>query len=174
MEAQPDPRILRFGTFELDAEGEELRKSGRLVRLPPQPFKLLLLLASRPGRVVTREEIRRELWADDTFVDFDQGVNFAVKQIREALSDAADSPVYVQTIPRKGYRFIAPVEPVSLAPAAPAPRTARTDVALLKAMWTNIAEIRLAEVRRRRRTVILTLGLLALLTLVALRLFVRS
>jgi DNA-binding winged helix-turn-helix (wHTH) protein len=97
--------LLRFGTFELDLEAEQLLKNGRLVHLQPQPFKLLCLLTSQTGKLVTREEIRAALWKDDTFVDFEQGLNFAIKQVREALSDQAEHPVYIQTIPKRGTSF---------------------------------------------------------------------
>ncbi len=106
----PDPRVLRFGVFSLDSGSGELRKSGVLVKLRQQPSTVLALLASRPGRVITREELRAQLWGGDTFVDFDQGLNYCIKEIRAALSDSADSPLYVETLPRRGYRFIAPVE----------------------------------------------------------------
>src|SRR5262249_44150890 len=102
---------LRFGPFELDTESGELRNSGRLVRIPPQPFKLLSLLASQPGRLYTREEIRAALGSDDPFIDFDQGVNFAIKQVGEALKDDAERSLYIQTAPKRGYRFIAPTQP---------------------------------------------------------------
>ncbi len=102
----------RFGVFELDAAAGELRKSGILIRVAPQPFKLLLLLTSRPGELVTREEIREAIWGKETYVDFDQGLNVCVRQIRAALSDDAATPRYVETLPRRGYRFIAPVQAV--------------------------------------------------------------
>jgi DNA-binding winged helix-turn-helix (wHTH) protein/tetratricopeptide (TPR) repeat protein len=111
---------LRFGSFELDPRSGELRKNGELVRLPPQPFKVLSLLARRSGDVVTRSEIREQIWSDVTFVDFDQGLNFCVRQIREALGDDAGAPQYIETLPRRGYRFLLPVdspEP-SLAPTS--------------------------------------------------------
>jgi TolB-like protein/DNA-binding winged helix-turn-helix (wHTH) protein len=98
-----------FGVFELDLRAGELRKSGILIHLPPQPFKILALLASRPSELVTREEIRSQVWGTDTFVDFEHGLNFAIKKIRDALGDDPDTPRYVQTLPRRGYRFIAPV-----------------------------------------------------------------
>ena len=85
------PSRLRFGLFELDARSGELRRDGALVHLPPQPFKVLWLLASRSGEVVSREEIRQELWGQDTFVDFDGGLNFCINQIRKALRDSAES-----------------------------------------------------------------------------------
>jgi DNA-binding winged helix-turn-helix (wHTH) protein len=101
----------------MDARTGEVWREGLPVHLPPQPFKVLFLLASRAGDVVTREEIRQELWGQDTFVDFDGGLNFCVNQIRKALRDNAESPRFIHTLPRRGYRFIASVEPVAVAPA---------------------------------------------------------
>jgi Tol biopolymer transport system component/DNA-binding winged helix-turn-helix (wHTH) protein len=106
---------LRFGPFELDTAAGQLRKGGTLVKLQPQPFNVLLLLAQRSGTVVTREEIQRSLWSDSTFVDFEHGINFAINQIRTALADSAERPRYVETLPRRGYRFISPVESLSAA-----------------------------------------------------------
>ena len=140
---------LRFGAFELDTDAEELRRDGRRLKLQPQPFKLLKLLASQPNRLVTREEIRRELWPEGTFVDFDQAVNFAVRQVRDALRDSAESPLYVETVPKRGYRFIAPVQGAAAEPAASG-RSSDNTVRLQKALWANIAELRLREQRRRR------------------------
>jgi DNA-binding winged helix-turn-helix (wHTH) protein len=117
-----DPRRpcrLRFGIYEIDARAGELWREGLPVHLPPQPFKVLFLLASRAGDVVTREEIRQELWGNDTFVDFDGGLNFCINQIRKALRDNAESPRFIHTLPRRGYRFIASVDPVPLPAAAP-------------------------------------------------------
>ena len=111
-------RLLRFGVFELNLDLEELRKNGALLKLPPQPFKLLTLLASRSGQVVTRDEIQEQLWGNDTFIDFEQGVNKCIKQIRSALSDNPDNPLYLETIPRRGYRFLAPVR-TKIVPAPP-------------------------------------------------------
>src|SRR5262245_19304180 len=102
--------ILRFGAFELHPGSGELRRHGDPVKLPPQPFKVLEALVRRGGEVVTREEIRERVWHGDTFVDFDQGLNFCIRQIREALGDNADSPQFIETLPRRGYRFVAPVE----------------------------------------------------------------
>lgn len=102
-------RLLRFGVFELNLDLEELRKNGALLKLPPQPFQLLALLASHSGQVVTRDQIEEQLWGNDTFIDFEQGVNKCIKQIRTALSDNPDAPLYIETIPRRGYRFLAPV-----------------------------------------------------------------
>ena len=102
--------VLRFGVFELDLVTEELRKFGTPIKLPPQPFKVLALLASQSGQVVTREQIQFQVWGEETYVDFEQGMNHCIKQIRNALSDTADTPRYIETLPRRGYRFIAPVE----------------------------------------------------------------
>ena len=106
-----DSSVIRFGGFELDAANGELRKAGISLKIHPQPFRVLMLLAMRPGQIVTREEIQHALWGDHTFVDFENGINFCVTQIRAAISDDADNPRYVQTLPRRGYRFIAPITP---------------------------------------------------------------
>jgi TolB-like protein/DNA-binding winged helix-turn-helix (wHTH) protein/Flp pilus assembly protein TadD len=103
----------RFGVFELDLKSGELRKAGISIGLPPQPFKILALLASHAGELVSREEVQQQIWGSDTFVDFDQGLNFAIKKIRGALGDDAETPRYIETLPRRGYRFIAPVEKVA-------------------------------------------------------------
>ena len=103
------PAVLRFGPFELDSRVGELRQKGDLVKLQPQPLKVLEFLARRAGEPVTRTEIREHVWAGDTFVDFEQGLNFCIRQIREALGDSADAPRYVETLPRRGYRFLMPV-----------------------------------------------------------------
>src|SRR5215469_11669408 len=102
--------ILRFDTFELDTGSGELRRHGDRIKLPPQPFRVLELLVRRSGEVLTRAEIREHVWCDDTFVDFEQGLNFCIRQIREALGDTADSPRFIETLPRRGYRFLLPVE----------------------------------------------------------------
>jgi DNA-binding winged helix-turn-helix (wHTH) protein/Tfp pilus assembly protein PilF len=99
-----------FGPFHLDLETRELYRAGIAVRLQPQPARLLVLLVERAGELVTREEIRQCVWGSDTFVDFDQNVNFCVRQIRAALHDQAATPCYLETVPRRGYRFIAPVQ----------------------------------------------------------------
>ncbi|MGB2898244.1 MAG: tetratricopeptide repeat protein, partial [Candidatus Acidiferrum sp.] len=103
-------RIVRFGPFEVDAQAGELHKQGRKARLQEQPFQILLLLLERPGEVVTREEFRQKLWSADTFVDFEAGLNTAVKKLRDALEDLADQPRFIETLPRRGYRFIYPVD----------------------------------------------------------------
>src|SRR6266576_2021239 len=102
--------ILRFGVFELDTAAGELRRQDDRVKLAPQPLKVLELLARRSGEVVTRNEIRDHVWSGDTFVDFEQGLNFCIRQIREALGDNADTPRFIETLPKRGYRFLMPVE----------------------------------------------------------------
>jgi TolB-like protein/DNA-binding winged helix-turn-helix (wHTH) protein len=122
--------VLRFGPFELDMENGEMRRSGRVVKLQPQPFQLLTLLVSRSGSLVTRDEIRERLWGGETFVDFEQGENHCVRQIRAALGDDARNPRYIQTVPRKGYRFVAVVSAPE-AEALPAPEPLAGPVELL-------------------------------------------
>jgi cholera toxin transcriptional activator len=114
-------RIVRFGLYELDAQTGELRKDGKArPRLQGQPLEVLLHLAARPGEIVTREELRQRLWPSDTFVDYDHSLNTAVNKLREALSDSAENPRFIQTIPRRGYRFIASIDVAGI----PAPRAA--------------------------------------------------
>src|SRR5438876_8346855 len=117
-------RVMRFGAFELDVQSGELRKHGLRTRLTPQSFQVLLLLLERRGEVVTREALRRKLWPADTFVDFDMGLSSAVKKLREALGDSAENPRFVETLPRRGYRFIAGVDPGPVPPPGPAPAPA--------------------------------------------------
>src|SRR5215831_19293165 len=103
-----DPAV-RFGPFEFDAASGELRKQGIRIRLQPRPTAILRTLLETPGAVVTREELRRRLWPEDTFVDFESGVNTAVNRLRLALGDSADQPRYIETLSRTGYRFIGQV-----------------------------------------------------------------
>nr|AEH26529.1 lysine decarboxylase transcriptional regulator [uncultured Acidobacteria bacterium A12] len=107
-------RVTRFGVFELEAASGELRRSGRLVALTGQPMRVLVRLVERAGEIVTREELQHEIWGGDTHVDFDAGLSTCINQIRTALGDRAASPRFVATVPRRGYRFIAPVEPVPI------------------------------------------------------------
>jgi Tol biopolymer transport system component/DNA-binding winged helix-turn-helix (wHTH) protein len=110
MPAPPQaPHILQFGIYEIDVRTGELRKSGVKLKLQEQPFQVLCMLVEHPGEIVMREELRNRLWPADTFVDFDRGLNAAVKRLRDALGDSADSPVFIETLARRGYRFIAPV-----------------------------------------------------------------
>src|SRR5579884_2162349 len=119
--------IIRFGAYEVDLQRGELRKNGLKVRLQGQPFQVLSILLKHPGELVTREDLRVTVWPLDTFVDFDHALNTAVKKIRAALGDDADNPRFIETVPRRGYRFIAPVEhafgsvPVAAPPVRPSP-----------------------------------------------------
>jgi len=123
------PERVRFGVFEVDLRSSELRREGVKIKLHHQPFQVLVLLLEHPGELVTREELQRKLWASDTFVDFEVGLNTSIKKLRQALHDSAESPRYVETLPRRGYRFIAPVEEISNSKAelAPGPYIARTE-----------------------------------------------
>src|SRR5271170_251497 len=111
-------RLLRFDNFELDVRAGELRKRGVRLRLQGQPLQVLAALLSRAGDVVTREELRAEIWTDDTFVDFDHSLHNAIARLREALGDSAETPRYIETLPRRGYRFIARVDGVDVQSAS--------------------------------------------------------
>jgi Tol biopolymer transport system component/DNA-binding winged helix-turn-helix (wHTH) protein len=110
----PESSNIRFGVFEADLNAVELRKNGRKIKLQGQPFQLLAMLLERPGQVTTREELRARLWPADTFVDFDHGLNAAIKRLRDALGDSAENPRFVETLARRGYRFIAPINTVAV------------------------------------------------------------
>ena len=138
-------RIARFGSFELDLRAGELRKHGLRIRLPEQSFQILALLLEPPGELVTREEIQAKLWPHDTIVEFDHSINTAIKRLRDALGDAADNPRFVETLARRGYRFIAPVEWVQPSPprgvpapeAAPAPESSEAPEDLCSRMVSH-------------------------------------
>src|ERR1700760_2428237 len=138
-------KIFRFGLFEADLGSSTLTRDGTRVKLQDQPFQLLSLLLKRPGELVTREELRQQLWSEGTYVDFDGSLNVILKRLRTALSDDPETPRYIQTVPRRGYRFIAPVSVTekrsplvasltSESTAAPmlqlVPSTSRSDVAI--------------------------------------------
>src|SRR5579864_6155878 len=109
MSVSSEPQtVVRFGMFEADLRAGELRKSGVRVKIQDLPFRTLKLLLSRPDEVVTRDEFRRELWPQDVFVDFDRGISSAIKRLRDALGDSAENPIFIETIDRRGYRWIAP------------------------------------------------------------------
>jgi DNA-binding winged helix-turn-helix (wHTH) protein len=171
MDRRAGAAVRRFGSFELDLDAERLLKSGRTIRIQPQPFRLLCLLTNRPGLLVTREEIQAALWPGDTFVDFDQGVNFAIKQVREALGDRAEDSLYVQTVPKRGYRFLAPIE-TAAEPVEPV-IAGSIDPYLQKALWANIVELRLADNRRRQQQTILTVALGCVAAVVVMLLLTR-
>src|SRR5580692_1360112 len=107
---QSPTALIRFGVFEADVRAGELRRNGVRVRLQDLPFRALTLLLSRPGEVITREEFRQALWPADVFVDFEQGISSAVMRLRDALRDSADNPVFIETIERRGYRWIGPIQ----------------------------------------------------------------
>src|SRR2546427_10407816 len=121
------PAILRFGVFEVDVRAGEVRKQGVRIKVQEQPFHVLTVLLQRPGEVVTREELRNQNWPADTFVDFDNSLNTAINKLREALGDSADNPRFIETLPRRGYRFIAPVTGVD--------GTARGSATRVSAPW---------------------------------------
>lgn len=122
-------RTFRFGLYEADVASGELRKNGSKLRVQEQPFQVLLALLERPGEVVTREELRQRLWPADTFVDFDHSLNTAINKLRDALGDTASNPRFIETLARRGYRFIAPVQTEG-PPEPPAPATAMANAAL--------------------------------------------
>ncbi len=125
MAATTNASVLRFGVFELDPARGDLRRSGRIVKLQPQPLKVLYLLASHPNQLITREELQQQIWSNTTFVDFEHALNFCISQIRAALGDDAETPRYIETVPRRGYRFIAPVEAVACDSVSDTKQTAR-------------------------------------------------
>ena len=107
------PSLIRFGAFEMDVVKGELRKRGVALKLHPQPFRVLLLLVENSGQIVTREQIRACLWSGNTYVDFERGINFCINQIRNALSEDAERPEFIETLPKQGYRFIGAVSGTS-------------------------------------------------------------
>ena len=109
-DSHPAHGTVRFGAFELDSRASELRKQGTKVKLQEQPFQILQVLLQRPGEVVTREELQQKIWPSDTFVDFDHGLYNAIKRLREALGDSAETPRFVETLSRRGYRFVGKIE----------------------------------------------------------------
>jgi DNA-binding winged helix-turn-helix (wHTH) protein len=173
-EREPEPALLRFGVFEMELRSGELRRSGALVKLAPQPFQLLSLLARSRGDVLSREEIRHRLWGDSTYVDFDQRLNSCVNQIRQALADDAEAPRFIETLPKRGYRWLADTD-LMPAGAAPAPARPAMHVVLPFGARADAALALpepLAAPRRARRllpwlhgalTLLLLAGLLALL-----------
>jgi eukaryotic-like serine/threonine-protein kinase len=134
----PTGRFVRFGAFEVDLLEGKLTKRGNRIRLQKQPLKILALLLERPGQLISREEICQKLWSDDTFVEFDDGLNTAVRKLREALNDSADNPRFLETVPRRGYRFIAPV---AWLPEPQAVATVRSRVHRRPYLWLAAALI---------------------------------
>jgi len=134
-------RIVRFGLFELDLRAAELRKNGVKIRLQEQSFRILAALLRKPGDVVTREELRSELWPSDTFVDFDHSLNAAVKRLRDALDDSAENPRFIETLSRRGYRFIATRAPDTVEPEQRQSKTRRSVLLLVSAFLLVIAAV---------------------------------
>jgi len=127
MDAAPTRLVYRFATYEADSATGELRKGGVRLRLPEQPFRVLIMLLERPGELITRDEIRQKLWPADTFVDFDHGLNTVINRLRETLGDSASNPRFIETLARRGYRFLAPVEAKGAPSASPAAPPANTE-----------------------------------------------
>jgi TolB-like protein/DNA-binding winged helix-turn-helix (wHTH) protein len=141
----PAGRTLRFAAFEVDLAAGELRKHGIRIKLQEQPFQILVLLLDHPGEVITREQLQQQLWPGDTFVDFDNSLNAAISKLRQALGDTAGSPRFVETLARRGYRFLAPVEgPTSDSPPAappPEPSTIFVRQRRLPRLWVGAAAL---------------------------------
>ena len=170
-------QVVRFGVFEANLRSGELRKSGVKIKLHDQPFKILAMLLERPGEVVTREELRQKLWAADTFVDFDHGLNNAVLRLREVLGDSADTPRFIETIPRRGYRLIVAVD--SVADGSPRLENSTTAASLAQPMEAapiaradasnsvDISEPHVTSNRRRlfSRSAVISASVLAILAL---------
>jgi len=161
-------RVIRFGNFEVDVAAAELRRNGARVRLQSQPFQILIQLLSAPGEIVTREILRDRLWPADTFVEFDHSLNTAVKKLRQALGDDSDNPRFVETVPRKGYRFIAPVA-AQAAAAVEAPAPSLDPLPTLEGYHEDAAEL-----SRRRWKIAAALVTLVLAAASAIALATRT
>src|SRR5438094_4453451 len=140
------PPTLRFGVFELDPQAGELRKKGMKIRLQGQPVEILAMLLQRPGETITREELQKKLWPVDTFVDFEQGLNNAIKRLRASLDDSAENPHFIETLPRHGYRFIGSVNGLEQVPAERAKTTRSAGASILRAALGIVAVLALAAV----------------------------
>jgi DNA-binding winged helix-turn-helix (wHTH) protein len=149
--------IIRFGVFEVDLRAHELHRQGMKVKLQDQPFQVLALLLEHPGEVVTREDLRKRLWPVDTFVDFDHSLSTAINKIREALGDSAESSRYVETVPRRGYRFIA-------APPPPGPPLRYTPSGIVRKILPNVvaAAIESHQAKKRWQLAAVLIAILAL------------
>jgi TolB-like protein/DNA-binding winged helix-turn-helix (wHTH) protein/Tfp pilus assembly protein PilF len=172
------PKLVRFGTYAVDLRTSELWKQGRKIKLQEQPCRILAILLEQRGEVVTREELRKRLWSDDTFVDFDHSLNTAIMRLREALNDSSDNPRFIETLPRHGYRFVAPVEEIAASEHekkedAGSGSTPELSVAVPQSGPTNIfiagnleSESKPKRIRSRRALVLGSLfGLLAIVIL---------
>jgi cholera toxin transcriptional activator len=152
---------VRFGVFEADARSGELRKSGLRLRLQEQPFRVLMVLVSRAGDVVTRDELRQQLWPGDTFVDFDHGLNTAINKLRDVLADSATNPRFIETLPRRGYRFVAQVERVNGDPVVQSPVGAPVATSPAEVIQPSTPETPADELPRPSRPLTRTLFALA-------------
>src|SRR5207302_2493334 len=174
MEQIPQKKLFRFGIFEADQSTGELRKQGRRVLLQGQPFDVLIMLLDRPGEVVSRTQIRERLWPEGTFVDFDHSLNTAVNKIRDVLGDSASSPRFIETLARRGYRFIAPVqtessnaippqtvaEPKPFPPASEGHNTSTPEIAKAKFRFPQTFLTGAHEIPRAHRGLVRTLFVL--------------
>jgi DNA-binding winged helix-turn-helix (wHTH) protein/Tol biopolymer transport system component len=151
--ATKNGRLIRFSVFEVDRESGELFKQGRKIKLQGQPFELLVILLDRPGEVLTREELRQKVWPTDTAGDFDHGLNRAVNKVREALGDSAETPRFIETVPRRGYRFIGPIQPNEVA-ESPIPQPAAPEAILP----TNAEPQAHDSKKRRKRWIPITIA----------------
>jgi DNA-binding winged helix-turn-helix (wHTH) protein/tetratricopeptide (TPR) repeat protein/TolB-like protein len=171
--SSPNPPVYRFGTFEANAASRQLFRQGVRVRLQEQPFQLLVLLVERPGILVTREDLRQQLWSADTYVDFDNSLKVAVKKLRDALGDDADNPRFIETVPRQGYRFIASVavvameRPASDTPAAPQVEASSTATA------TPVMPTPDAAARPQSQVLRIGIGVVAIFAVLGFLTFVR-
>ena len=146
-DGHPARPVYRFGLFLLDPSARVITRNGIRIKVQDQPFELLVMLLENPGNIVSRDEIRRRLWPENTFVDFDKSLGVAVLKAREALGDTADNPRFIETVPRRGYRFVAPVQREGVAaapadvrrPAIGAPATTRLKVGLLAGLAGLVA-----------------------------------
>jgi len=160
--------LIRFGAYELDTAHGTLRKAGVSVKMHPQPFRVLVLLTETPGEIVTREQIQRCLWGDNTFVDFEGGINFCIKEIRSALADDAEKPRYIETLPRRGYRFIALVHKAAVSDSTAGRPELRivseSETAPLEAVGNHAPQIgaQLFQIPRRKTSVVTWRWLIAL------------
>lgn len=164
--------VLKFGPFGLDQRASELRRSGLRVNLPPQPCKILALLAGRAGELVTREEIQEQVWGGETFVDFDQGLNFAIKKIRTALGDDADAPRFIETLPRRGYRFIGQLD--APAPAITKPASGLNTIGRRAIAALVDAAVEAHQARNRWRRLVTALIIAAILAILLFVLFATN
>src|SRR5688500_1120029 len=130
---QASPSRYRFGPFEVDPAGRELRRDSERVRVQELPLRILLFLLARPGQVVSREELQQHLWPAGTFVEFEHGLNTAIKKLRQALGDDADKPQFIETVPRQGYRFVGVIESVEPSQLDRKPIVSR------RTMWAIVA-----------------------------------